>query len=459
MKITDLDFLNSSLDLDGKYIKTNEVISWIRLQNEEVSVKVSKINLKKINNWILDEKELKHETDKFFKIIGIKVNNNILDKKKWCQPIIDQPEIGYLGFICKKIDNVLHFLVQAKIEPGNINYVQLSPTLQATHSNYTKVHKGKDPLYIKYFRNADENNILIDQLQSEQGSRFLKKRNRNIIISVDHEIEVHKNFTWLTLGQIKSLIKHDNLVNMDTRSVISTISFNQLSSSQIEKVLKKNNNMFLKSALQKKSCLFSNNNIMSKITDIKSNKHNNIEKIDISSINDWKISEKKIHHTHHNYFNVIGVSVSIGNREVRKWCQPMIEPTQKGFCGFIVKKIKNNFHFLVQLKYECGNLDLIEFGPTVQQTIDENLEKNHLYNIISMSDNQIIFDSFQSEEGGRFFKEQNRNVLCLINEKLEFQIPKNFIWMTLNQLFFFIRHNNYVNIQARSLISAISFQN
>ena len=76
-----------------------------------------------------------------------------------------------------------------------------------------------------------------------------------------------------------------------------------------------------------------------------------------------------------------------------------------------------------------------------------------------MSDNQIIFDSFQSEEGGRFFKEQNRNVLCLINEKLEFQIPKNFIWMTLNQLFFFIRHNNYVNIQARSLISAISFQN
>ena len=135
MKITDLDFLNSSLDLDGKYIKTNEVISWIRLQNEEVSVKVSKINLKKINNWILDEKELKHETDKFFKIIGIKVNNNILDKKKWCQPIIDQPEIGYLGFICKKIDNVLHFLVQAKIEPGNINYVQFSNVVEIVDSD------------------------------------------------------------------------------------------------------------------------------------------------------------------------------------------------------------------------------------------------------------------------------------------------------------------------------------
>ena len=64
--------------------------------------------------------------------------------------------------------------MQAKIEPGNINYVQLSPTLQATKSNYQKVHKGKNPTHLEYFL-AEDKNIILDQLQSEQGARFLKK--------------------------------------------------------------------------------------------------------------------------------------------------------------------------------------------------------------------------------------------------------------------------------------------
>ncbi|MEY3367902.1 MAG: hypothetical protein RI973_1057, partial [Bacteroidota bacterium] len=37
------------------------------------------------------------------------------------------------------------------------------------------------------------------------------------------------------------------------------------------------------------------------------------------------------------------------------------------------------------------------------------------------------------------------------------QLPPNYIWMTLNQLKTFIRFNNYLNVQARSLISSINF--
>jgi len=76
----------------------------------------------------------------------------------------------------KKINGILYFLMQAKIEPGNINAVQLSPTLQATKSNYTQVHKGNVPLYLSYFLEERKDvTILLDQLQSEQGARFLKK--------------------------------------------------------------------------------------------------------------------------------------------------------------------------------------------------------------------------------------------------------------------------------------------
>jgi oxidase EvaA len=62
-----------------------------------------------------------------------------------------------------------------------------------------------------------------------------------------------------------------------------------------------------------------------------------------------------------------------------------------------------------------------------------------------------------SEEGGRFFREQNRNLIVFAKDEIPVELPPNFIWMTLNQLFTFIKFNNYLNIQARSLISSISF--
>ena len=67
--------------------------------------------------------------------------------------------------------------------------------------------------------------VLVDALQSEQGARFLRKRNRNIIIETDEEIELLDDYCWLTLGQIGKLIQQDNIVNMDARTVLSCISF------------------------------------------------------------------------------------------------------------------------------------------------------------------------------------------------------------------------------------------
>ena len=39
--------------------------------------------------------------------------------------------------------NTNKYLLQAKVEPGNINKIQISPTVQATRSNYLRIHGGK----------------------------------------------------------------------------------------------------------------------------------------------------------------------------------------------------------------------------------------------------------------------------------------------------------------------------
>jgi oxidase EvaA len=78
--------------------------------------------------------------------------------------------------------------------------------------------------------------------------------------------------------------------------------------------------------------------------------------------------------------------------------------------------------------------------------------------VLKADTKQIIFDTHQSEEGGRFYHEQNRNVMVLAGDEIPPELPEHFIWMTLQQLQTFIRFNNYINVQARSLISAIRFK-
>ena len=174
-------FLKSALTNTNTINSIEFILDWIKKKNEEIDVRIDVIPFNEMDSWLIDSNSgvLKHKTGKFFSIEGINVQTNYGKVPEWEQPIINQPEIGYLGIITKMFSGVLYFLLQAKIEPGNINHVQLSPTLQATKSNYSQVHKGKKPLFLEYFQNATTDQILLDQLQSEQGARFLKKRNRN----------------------------------------------------------------------------------------------------------------------------------------------------------------------------------------------------------------------------------------------------------------------------------------
>jgi len=463
-------FLKSAFTEEGKFISTNGIIQWLEDQNKKVQVKVNKIPFDQLRSWTVNRESIVHDSGRFFSIDSIHVKTNWEGATEWEQPIINQPEIGYLGFITKEFDGVLYFLMQAKIEPGNVNYVQLSPTLQATRSNYNQVHKGEKPLYLDYFLNVKNEQILLDQLQSEQGARFLRKRNRNIIIKIEDEIHLYDNFIWITLAQIKKLLQFNNLVNMDTRTVISGISFGSYDASVIDFINYAGRNTgdnpvkeaSLRSALIQQGALHSIEDILNFMTRIKSNYYLDVNRFPISLMKDWIIDHQEIYHKDRKYFRVIAVEVEISNREVVKWTQPMIEPAQEGLCAFVCKEINGILHFAMQAKLECGNHDIIEFAPTVQ-CLTGNYRQTEagslpfLDYVLKAKKEQIIFDAYQSEEGGRFFREQNRNVIVQAGQDVSDELPENYIWITLHQLNTFLKFNNYLNIQARSLISTISF--
>ena len=459
--------LSSLVLLNTERNSLSDILDWIRIQNESILVKVDQIHFKDLSLWKFNEASLVHESGKFFSIDGIQVKTDYGKIHEWEQPIINQPEVGYLGFITKEFNGVLHFLLQAKIEPGNINYVQLSPTLQATKSNYSQVHKGKKPAYLDYFQNVKSDCILLDQLQSEQGARFLKKRNRNIIIKVEGEIPILNNYTWVTLGQIKALMRHDNVINMDTRTVISGIPLDDIFNNSKDSVhyasMTPLGNKWVKSYIGSDNALLTLSEIISLVTHYKTSFELEVKKVNLLEISEWKVRPDEICHAEKKFFKVIAANIQIDNREVVKWSQPLIQPLQEGLCAFIVKEINGILHFIVQAKLECGNFDVIEFAPTVQcltGNYDNENSKSRLPFLdyaLNARPKQILFDSYQSEEGGRFFKEQNRNILILADPDFEQNLPERYVWMTLNQLQRFIQFNNYINIQARSLLASLTF--
>ena len=471
-KEAELLFLKSALTLENPFNSTVQILNWVKKRNNEVHVNIERIGFNEMKNWFIDEKaeKIQHASGSFFSIEGINVKTNWGNVPDWDQPIINQPEIGFLGIITKEMNGILYFLLQAKIEPGNVNNVQLSPTLQATKSNYTRAHKGKAPNYLDFFTDSSKSNVLLDQLQSEQGARFMKKRNRNIIIRIADDIEVLEDFCWATLGQIKELMYIDNVVNMDTRTVISGISFGNHSNETvsfynlINSTVPDQGSKFLASDLNSELSLHSLDHIIHWFTSLKSKYDLNINSIPLHAVRGWIIEDDCIRHEENKFFKVIGVRVEIENREVTSWDQPLIEPVQEGICAFIIKEINGILHFLVQAKVESGNFDILEMAPTVQCLTGSYLNENSLQTlpfldfVLNAKKEQIIFDTLQSEEGGRFYKEQNRNLLLLVDDNFPTEVPENYIWMTLNQLKTFIKFNNYLNIQSRSLISAIAYK-
>lgn len=188
-----------------------------------------------------------------------------------------------------------------------------------------------------------------------------------------------------------------------------------------------------------------------------------VQPIGISEMKGWIYDGKSIYNEAHKYFDVIGVNVQIGNREVVAWQQPMVRSAQEGLMGFLVKKINGIYHFLVQAKLEAGNFDVVEMAPTVQCLTGNYRKGQNEYTIpyleyfVGDKKGKVWYSAYQSEEGGRFFKEQNLNIIVEVGEDFPIEVEENYCWLTLNQMMSFVTYNNYLNIAARSLLSAVKF--
>lgn len=319
-------FLQSALAGDSGCLPIDRFDDWFESRKRAHRFRLDPIPFSKLVKWGFDPVtgNLCHESRRFFSIEGLKVQTNWGRIREWEQPIIVQPEIGLLGFLAKRFHGVLHFLVQAKMEPGNLHLIQLAPTLQATRSNFTRIHQGNPPPYLERFLQRGDSRVLVDILQSEQGARFLRKRNRNIIIETEQEVPVGDDFCWLTLGQMLGLMRRNNVVNMDARTVMSCISFALDSPEAPAEVAGRLGKALWRSLQATEQGSHTNEEIISWFTEQKFSFELEVERIPLARVREWERTDMEIHHAEGRYFSVIACRVEADNREVPVWTQPMV---------------------------------------------------------------------------------------------------------------------------------------
>ena len=447
---------------DSTVNSTDSILSWVRERNRTVSVDIHKNALSDSSFWFYDEETgtIHNKNNSFFSIAGFKKQMDEYHTLQ--QPILLQEEIGFLGILCKMIDGVMHFLMQAKIEPGNINKIQLSPTIQATKINFTQKHGGARPPYLEYFENASRYEIVVDQIQSEQSSRFYKKRNRNILLRVEEDIPVLSSHKWMTLGQIKHLMQTDNLVNMDTRTVLSCIPYCRLTMTDEEKkaLAAKCTDMTLFHSVFDAADDHSLSECYHYINDYKMFSLSPGKLIRLDELEGWSMQDDRIFCQTPYPYQVIFCDIAIEGREVKQWTQPLFEANGIASFGLLCVNDHGILKFLVRAVPEPGCFDGIELGPTVQQ--EAVSLPGHTETVIDrffadrlQQQKGIIFDHLLSEEGGRFYHEQNRNILIQADISELPELPKGYFLMTYRTLNELVQINNTLNIQRRNLLSLL----
>tara|TARA_B100000965_G_scaffold402682_1_gene429133 strand:+ start:528 stop:1790 length:1263 start_codon:yes stop_codon:yes gene_type:complete len=411
-------------------------LNWIRKQKikQKIKIKINKIS--KLDKWKYDKYMLFHVSKKFFKIIGINIKTNFF-KKGWDQPIIQQNEIGILGIIKNIKEN--KYLLQAKIEPGNINKLQLSPTLQATKSNYSIVHGGKRVLFLNFFLGKQK----FKSIQSEQAFRYYNKNNANILLNTNRKIDHSNQFKWFKKDEIFWLLKKKNLINMDTLSVFSCF------------IKKRSLDLPVNNSKDIKRWILNNDKKYYLKTKIKA----------ISDLKDWNITKDKIIHKNNNFFSIIGLNIISNTREVKKWSQPIIKGKDMSLAGFIMKDFNKTCHYLCRYILKPGSNK-----STISCTVNtsdiknykklntlSNFQKKIIKEFFLNKKTNFIYNNILSEEGGRFYHSQINYKAIYLKSNQNLNKPNSYIWISQNQMIELIRKRK-IDIEARLLFGILNIK-
>ncbi len=397
----------------------------------------------------MDTESIHHDSRRFFSVICVHDGE--------CEKIIiDQPEIGILGFIVAGTTEQRKWLLQRKSEPGNLQYEQWAPTVQATISNYQRVHGGEATPFLDEF--VAPRNPVCNVLGSEQGSRFFNKFNRNCKILVEEPFSLDcfsHRFDWVGSESLKEMLRLDYTVNTDARSAIVSGAWHLLADSD---------ELFLHGPLQQEVALAIHRSYGKAepwgrripeelISQISHEYPLSPRRVAINQMKEHLVGEDGIYTAAGE--RVVGYfDIHMPSREVSRWQQPLLEQSGTAHCALLLYIHNKIAYFSVSLYPEAGHIGRIELGPTIQTGLgifkhsDEDVAA-------TLANSEILADIHQSDEGGRFFQNVCRYTLGRWHGDPSALDAVNRCWVTASELERLSLFNGKITNELRTLLSLL----
>lgn len=379
-----------------------------------------------------------------------------------------QPQPAINGFLFRRTADHPELLFQGRVEPGNIDIMQLAPTVQSTEANYKQLHGGRETPFVDWFTEKKIGQVLIDELQSEEGSRYHGKYNRNIVIEVPANLELPlpPNCRWYSVDALRTFVASNNILNTDARSVLACMDWGTLA---------ENGGPFIRHApgtfgASLRQSYFSNGAEESQgisetlrwLAQLRVQCSLRSRILPITALKNWKIEQGEIREECREAgFAARHFAVVARGREVSSWDQPLIDSAGVGLVCLVAQRRCGMLQFLIKASYEIGFLEGVQLSASLcinpgQTVRAQNRFESELFSRIEKSNGAILhMECRQSEEGGRFYQDENRYQIVELTEDVILPESEDCRWMTLGQIRQLISVPGTITIEARGALAGL----
>jgi len=423
-----------------------EVIAgWFSSLLANASCHLEWMGVERSAQWSVQRGFILHRSHGFFTVVGLRWTSPAGRNVE--QPFLDQQEIGTLGFLMRDAGERRQLLVQAKIEPGNVGLVQLAPTCQATSSNALKLHGGDSPPFVELFP-TDQPDALYDTPQSEQGSRFLRKRNRNVLVTAPVESSIPRTHRWMDVELVLDLLKQDFLVNTDARSVLVCAPWEQLVNRMPFLRYQEGFGSELHLSMHSVS-------IPAHLAEIKRwverlrGMTEDPTVVRLDELPRWTWNDEGLSAAGDTTLRVRHIGVAVAGREVPAWDQPILDCGSSGIVSLVCARIDGILHFLFRATEEPGLWSKVELTAT--EVLEPGGSADHAR--IRQWSGAVVAQCRQSEEGGRFYRDTN--IYKIIDIGTAGDVESDCCWLTLHDVRQLLDEPGWLTNEARSALSLL----
>lgn len=414
--------MKSSLEIAKS---VGDLESFLQVTIDRANFELLPIKLSEQQEWNLIHGVIGHRSGGFFYITGLV--DNISGEE---QLVLYQPQGAFNGLVVCQEEKDVYILLQARIEPGNSGIGQYGPTIQSTPANYLRFHGGKEtPYFDFFFKYNPQVRPIANSMQLDLGKRYFQKSKILSYVESVSLVETAENMIWVPLEIITEVLHHDNFLNTDLRSMIGVFDWD---------LFLGRDSHYTDTNSENHPCF--DNNLSSK---------NMGELVPISQLQNWELTDEGILDKANSGVSANLYKVVTTAREVKTWVQPLLCTANRGLVTLLMRQVGDEPEFLISYQSEFG----ISGEKVLLPSYIIYLGENHPNQTTLYKEGKVLYEVIQSEEGGRFYLNENIYQIILVDSSFESEEDR--FWVSVDTLKGLLKTSNKVSIQLRCIASLI----